>query len=717
MFYLSLLQNIALLVSLTFVHSLLVRRLSPGNRIFPVVAGLLFGGVALLGMLTPVVLQPGLIFDGRSIILAVAGLFGGPVSATIAALPAVLYRWWLGGVGAPMGIAVIIGSAAIGVLWHYLRRHRSWSVRLPGLYLFGLLVHLWMLGCILFLPAAAARLVLASITWPVLLLYPPATLLICLLFLQIEEHIATEQSLEQERQNLQGLVQTVPDLLFEMGLDGRYHSCYARHTEQLVAPADELLGKTVSETMQPDAAAVCLEALQEAQNIGYSHGRQLCLELQDGLHWFELAVARKTTIHDNEPRFVVLSRDITDRKRSENELQQAKEAAEAANRAKSEFLANMSHEIRTPMNGVIGMAHLLRTTELTDEQQQYLNNIENSADSLVSLISDILDLSKIESGKMGLVPVDFSLKHCLQELVNSQLFPIRQKNLTIRTKLAAGLPDRLRGDRLRFSQIMLNLLGNAIKFSHEQGTIMIQGQYSEGSSGQVLVRLSMADNGIGVPPDKLESIFKPFEQADNSTTRRYGGSGLGLTICRRLAELMGGRVWAEPNPEGGSIFYVELPFEPALSESAEERQQTEAPQLSSPVFTRSLALLLAEDNRVNAEFIVKLLGRMGHKVTAVEDGQQALDRLEQQPFDCVLMDIQMPVLGGDEATRIIRRREQQQGGHLPIIALTAHAMEEERQRLLAEGFDAHVAKPVDIALLCSELARVIGQSSQISNLG
>lgn len=708
MLYLSLIQNIALLVALTFVHSLLVRRLSRRGFVFPLVTGLLFGGVALLGMLTPVVVQPGLIFDGRSIILAVAGLFGGPLAAALAALPAAAYRWWLGGVGAAMGVSVIFGAAGIGVGWFYLRRYKAWAVDLPGLFLFGLLVHLWMLGCTVLLPPSVASQTIATIFWPVLLLYPPATLLVCLLFRQMEQQIATEQALAEERQNLTSLLQAVPDLLFEMGLDGRYYACYARHSEQLVAPVEELLGKTVGEAMPAESAAICLAALQEAQATGHSHGRQLSLPLPDGRHWFELAVARKTAEYAAEPRFVVLSRDITARKQVEGELQQAKEAAEAANQAKSEFLANMSHEIRTPMNGVIGMAHLLRNTELSAEQLQYLDNIEHSANSLVALISDILDLSKIEAGKLELAAVDFSLRHCLQDMVASQLYLIRQKQLTVSIELPDQLPDRLRGDRLRACQIMLNLLGNAIKFTDQGGRVTIAGQELERHGNQLLLRLSVTDNGVGVPPEKLETIFAPFEQGDNTTTRRYGGTGLGLTICRRLAELMGGRIWAEANPGGGSVFWVELPFELTMDAPACYAGQQPPLSLDSPLFTRPLAILLAEDNRVNAEFIVKVLGRMGHRVTAVEDGQQALDLLERQRFDCILMDVQMPVLGGDEATRLIRERERKSGGHLAIIALTAHAMVEERERLLAAGFDAHVAKPVDLALLCAEMARLVG---------
>jgi CheY-like chemotaxis protein len=205
--------------------------------------------------------------------------------------------------------------------------------------------------------------------------------------------------------------------------------------------------------------------------------------------------------------------------------------------------------------------------------------------------------------------------------------------------------------------------------------------------------------------EQLERIFASFEQADSSTTRRYGGSGLGLAICRRLAELMEGRVWAESHEGVGSTFYVELPFTVQAAATLQQSKQGNSVQDQQ---TRPLAILLAEDNRINAEFIVKILGRMGHLVTAVEDGQQALEQLKRQQFDCILMDIQMPVLGGDAATKIIREQEKQTGAHIPIIALTAHAMNEERERLLTQGFDAHVAKPVDVAQLLAELALLKG---------
>ncbi|MDK9716426.1 MAG: PAS domain S-box protein [Trichlorobacter sp.] len=404
-----------------------------------------------------------------------------------------------------------------------------------------------------------------------------------------------------------------------------------------------------------------------------------------------------------------LVRDITERKKIEAALQEAKQRAESASRAKTEFLANMSHELSTPMHGIISMAHLLGLTELNAEQQDCLDGMELSAKGLLALISDILDISKVEAGKLELEYADFSLRQTLQEVIASQSYNIRQKGLQLLTDLPDDLPDALQGDTLRIKQILLNLLGNAIKFS-EQGSISVAAKPISRDGNTITLRLSVSDTGIGMSAAAMERIFAPFEQADSSTTRRYGGTGLGLSICRRLVELMGGRIWAESKEGAGSSFYFELPF---LLQNQTELPRSQVVKDAFPEQrpTRSLKILLAEDNLINARSMTAILSRMRHQVTTVEDGFQALEQWRSADWDCILMDVQMPVLDGIEATRMIRQEEQQRESHTAIIALTAHALRGDRERILAEGFDSYIAKPVDIELLLAALAAIPGGTS------
>ena len=418
----------------------------------------------------------------------------------------------------------------------------------------------------------------------------------------------------------------------------------------------------------------------------------------------DVEINAKGVMLDGKAFLYASARDITERKREEAALIAARQAADAANRAKSEFLANMSHEIRTPLNGVIGNAQLLEMSDLSREQKEYLSAIMLSGSNLLSLINDILDLSKIEAEKITLELSDFSLRGCFNNVIRTQRSRIANKGLSLKLQIPNEVPDALVGDELRVKQILLNLLGNAIKFTNA-GSITLSAAIEEQKSGKALIEFAVTDTGIGIAKAVADDIFKPFVQADSSITRQYGGSGLGLTISRKLAELMGGSISVESTEGAGSIFRVRLPFTVVHQVVQEHVAPTAAPVAlwsGAP-----LKVLLAEDNEINQQFSAAVLKKMGHQVTLAENGRQALAAVDAVPFDLVLMDIQMPVMDGERALAVLREREASTGAHLPVIALTAYALKGDEEKFLATGFDGYVSKPLEVRKLVAEMKRVL----------
>ncbi len=642
------------------------------------------------------------------------------------------------------------------------------------------------------------------------------------------------------------LFETSSDMLCIAGVDGTFRRLNPAWEKTLGYTTAELLSRPYVEFVHPDdrnATTAEAGALAGGEGASLFENRYVC---KDGsFRW----LSWKSTPVPGEGLIYAVARDVTEQRRVAEELKLAREAAVAASRAKGDFLANMSHEIRTPMNAVIGMTELLLDTSLSPEQREYLVTLKDSAESLLGLINDVLDFSKIEAGRLELVPAEFDPRETLGDTLRTLGLRAHQKGLELAGRIAPEVPERLVGDAPRLRQVLVNLVGNAIKFT-DRGEVVVQVEKESEEAGAVVLGFLVADTGIGIPRDKQRLIFEAFAQADGSTTREYGGTGLGLSISAQLVGLMGGRISVDSEPGRGSRFRFSARFgaapardrtaarlpaqlrglrvlvvddnatnrrileevllqwrmQPTAVASAraalEELEAAErakrpyplvlldasmpvmdgfdlaakiqqSPRLTGasimmlssgarpgdrarcfelgisayltkpvkqsdlmdtivgvfasrttggkerprpskprpPKDGRRLCVLVAEDNAVNQQVAVGMLERAGHEARVAANGREALALLEKEAFDVVLMDVQMPELDGLETTAAIRERERTKGGHLPIVALTAHAMKGDAERCLAAGMDAYLAKPLQPRELAAAIDGVLGSAA------
>jgi two-component system, sensor histidine kinase and response regulator len=645
-----------------------------------------------------------------------------------------------------------------------------------------------------------------------------------------------EEETRRTKALLDSIIQNLPTSVFLKDAEDLEYVLWNRASEELYGySSEEVIGRTADDFFPKEQA----DRFREQDRDVLASGKLLrvseqIVDTRDRgpriLHSKKLRILDE----DGRARYLLgIAEDITDRKEAENSLITAREAAEQANRAKSEFLANMSHEIRTPINGIIGMAELTLNTELTYEQREYLETVQMSAESLLRLINDFLDFSKIEAGKLDLVAMDFSLRDFMGNTMSTLAIHAHRKGLELVYHIPSTVPDALTGDPGRLRQVLVNVVGNAVKFT-DRGEVVVRVETESEDKNQIKLHFSVRDTGIGIPLDKQEKIFQTFEQVDTSTSRKYGGTGLGLAISLQLVQKMGGSVWVESEPGKGSTFHfvvglglesqprrvsriedtaalkgwpllvvddnatnrrileetvlqwgmkptvvdsgraalaamevahnVGRPFKLVLTDcmmpemdgfqlaerigadsrlkaatiimltSAGERGDASrcvnlgiAAYLLKPIkqsellFTLSqvlhgpqrlegqtlitrhsiresklrLRVLLAEDNPVNQKVASKMLERMGHTVSIAENGLEVLSALEKQSFDLILMDIQMPEMDGFEATRSIREHEKAAGEHVPIVAMTAHAMKGDKEKCLQAGMDGYIAKPIN----------------------
>ena len=591
---------------------------------------------------------------------------------------------------------------------------------------------------------------------------------------EIVERDRVADALRKSEEGFRTLATASPVGIFQTDVSGAGTFTNPRWQEIAGVEEQETWGMGWAEVISPEDRETVKAKWEICARQGREYAGEFRLLRPDGQTCWVSSRAVPICSESNEVLgYVGTMEDITEQKEAKEALQQAKEVAEANSKAKSEFLANMSHELRTPMNGVIGMTNLLLDSDLSPEQRDLAETAKSSAEALLLILNDVLDFSKIEAGQLALDPFPFALRTLLDGVVKTFILQAAEKNIGLRGLVSPDVPELFVGDSGRIRQILINLIGNALKFT-DQGEVQVEvrkadrrkwtveegdvvGMRSPPASAYYLLEFIVRDTGIGISREKQSAIFDAFVQADSSTTRKYGGSGLGLSICRKLTELMGGEIWVESEVKQGSAFHftIRLKIAEETAEVVKESSVQEPGRTNQITGTlERKRILLVEDNAVNQKLAVHLLRKLGCEVIVAHHGKEALLMLERQgPFDALLMDCQMPEMDGFEATAAIRVREQRGGGNqcagekgqlemrspageltterrgfirLPIIAMTANAMNGDRERCLSSGMDDYIAKPIRAAELQSVLerwllavpfehsnARVVGEQSYI----
>jgi two-component system sensor histidine kinase/response regulator len=542
------------------------------------------------------------------------------------------------------------------------------------------------------------------------------------LTLSMQQSTEAKQKAEAMAAHLDAMLEAIPDLLFEVDIDGRYVDYRAAAKDLLAAPPEKFMGRLISEVLPPDAAEQVMQALHEAAHKGRCGGAQIRLDLpQGGEHWFELSIARKSEGRAGRDHFIVLSRDITDRKHAEQalarhgsemekivqersrQLVEARDVSERASRAKSEFLSRMSHELRTPMNAILGFSQLLELDPSTTlKGKQFVEEILRAGQHLLHLINDVLDLEQVESGRLTLHPEAIDVKALMADAVSLMLPLADKQQVRIHFEIAQGSPEALavRADAVRVKQIVLNLLSNAVKYNRTGGQVWLEAKVT----GERTVRIAVRDNGIGIAERHLPQLFQPFHRL-GAEAGSIEGSGIGLSLCRRLTELMQGHIEVESQEGQGSVFWVELPRAEMPAAQVESLSSSVTSPLEAvdgraliaapPAVQHQAIVLYVEDNPANLELMEQIMARhQGATLISSPGGRLGLELARAHRPDLILLDIHLPDIDG--YTLLGQLRKEPATRDTPVVAVTANAMPMDVQRIREAGFDDYVAKPIQV---------------------
>jgi PAS domain S-box-containing protein len=515
-----------------------------------------------------------------------------------------------------------------------------------------------------------------------------------------------QRMLRESEHRFRQVVEHVTDVLFEQDTDGRWTFLNSAWSDMTGFPVDESLGRHYEEFVHPDDARSSRNRFEELMSGGQHRGaRAVRYVTNDGeFRWIE-ARARRLSGADGTPLGTAGTlRDVTAQRAMADEIDRAhKQAVQSFSRI-SEFLANVSHEIRTPLNGVLGLTTILLDTTLSAEQRQYASGVHHSAETLLTLVNDILDISKIEAGGLTIEQVAFAVRPWLDEVVAPAFARGRAKGLQMHVDASPEMPARLIADPTRTRQILANLLDNAMKFTASGSVSVAVAPYAD-ANGRRMARFAVQDSGIGIAPDQHAAVFEKYRQADSSTTRRYGGTGLGLAICRQLATLLEGEIGLESVEGQGTSFWFTIPL--AAAPDAEDAPSNPRPAAAVQATSRVPRVLLVEDNPTNQFVARRFLEKAGCQVELAANGAEAVARASERAFDVIFMDCQLPVLDGYEATRQIRAGTT--CAAVPIVAMTAHAMTGDREKCLAAGMNDYVPKPLKPELVAAALSRALAK--------